>query len=219
MPRTIYVKNCLHCGEQFSTIERPKQYCNRSCWHASIRTLQEIPCKECGLMFRPPSSRERLCSRACLHNWQKRLFANRVTLTCQQCGKPYEQKPSLQDTSRFCSRACKRVDWYENVRPGMLKSETEPERKIKEALISLNITFSVQFPAGIYLIDFLLPDLNIAIEVDGIYWHSMPGAKERDGRKDDFLKSLGYTPLRITDKSIIRSKDVCLLLRGLLPQD
>lgn len=40
------------------------------------------------------------------------------------------------------------------------------------------------------------------IEVDGEYWHSLEGAKEKDERRDYFLKGLGFKILRLSEFDI-----------------
>ena len=49
---------------------------------------------------------------------------------------------------------------------------------------------------------------NIAIEVDGIYWHSSEKSLERDGVKDNLCKDIGITLLRFTDIEIDRDFEV-----------
>lgn len=52
--------------------------------------------------------------------WHKELYAStlaprwdeRITLTCQQCGRQYEVSPLIRDHSRFCSNRCKTAFRY-----------------------------------------------------------------------------------------------------------
>lgn len=59
--------------------------------------------------------------------------------------------------------------------------------------------FVQQFRIGRYRIDFAIPDLRLAIEVDGWY-HRMPGKAERDAERDAFLATRGWRTLRISDE-------------------
>ena len=48
---------------------------------------------------------------------------------------------------------------------------------------------------GPYSIDFLLAEEWLGIEVDGSYWHSKPGAKERDVTRDTYLLEKFQLPI------------------------
>ncbi len=51
---------------------------------------------------------------------------------------------------------------------------------------------------GPYTIDFLWPDQRIAVETDGRSAHERAAARERDYRRDSWLTTAGYRPLRFT---------------------
>lgn len=57
-----------------------------------------------------------------------------------------------------------------------------------------------QYPVGRYRLDFADPDVLIAIEADG-FFHRMPGAAERDRKRDEWLLSQGWFLFRISDGS------------------
>ncbi|MFZ5786069.1 MAG: endonuclease domain-containing protein, partial [Acidobacteriota bacterium] len=58
-----------------------------------------------------------------------------------------------------------------------------------------------QFPTTV---DFALPSIKLAIEVDGSSHHSAE-RRERDRQRDSFLKSSGWTVLRFTNREVLRS--------------
>lgn len=103
MPHT---KTCPTCGNAFTSNDRRSKYCCKECFIQSLTTLTPIECSYCGKIFRPPSSREKFCSTECVAQDLSRRFRKRVTLICQHCGQSYEQKPSLAQTSKYCSREC-----------------------------------------------------------------------------------------------------------------
>lgn len=216
MARISYLKVCEGCPRMFLCSDNRKRFCSQQCFGNFKRTLTEIPCKECGKPFRPPSSRERLCSRACLHSWQSRLFAkDNVVLNCQHCGKEYERKPSLRNISKFCSRKCQGVVTREKQRQARLRNGgTLPERLTRTALEELGVAFLPEHKIASYTVDFFLPDRNIALEVDGVYWHSMH--PEKDAIRDSIIHATGVRVVRITDKQIIKSPDLCELLGNAL---
>jgi very-short-patch-repair endonuclease len=52
---------------------------------------------------------------------------------------------------------------------------------------------------GLYLVDAIIMGPRIVIECDGEYWHSLPGATERDQKKTKYLQSRGYIVLRFSE--------------------
>ena len=84
--------------------------------------------------------------------------------------------------------------------------KTNIEREMKNILDSLNINYASFFPIrGTKLeLDFAIVDKKIAIECDGSYWHR---DKNRDRRRDYFLKSRGWTTIRFSDKDILENQD------------
>jgi site-specific DNA-cytosine methylase/very-short-patch-repair endonuclease len=54
-----------------------------------------------------------------------------------------------------------------------------------------------QYPIGPYFVDLAIPNLKIAIEVDGGNWHNTERKKDQDARKELYLKSEGWTVVRV----------------------
>lgn len=50
---------------------------------------------------------------------------------------------------------------------------------------------------GRWSVDLALPLHNIAVELDGEYWHSLPAMVEKDRRKDEWLDANGWHVIRI----------------------
>lgn len=90
---------------------------------------------------------------------------------------------------KFCSPRCYR----------RFTGETEPERIVRLALIELGIAFHQEHavPGWRYPVDFFLPALNTALEVDEPYWHNTAKGRRQDERKTLFLQSRGYRVLRL----------------------
>lgn len=62
--------------------------------------------------------------------------------------------------------------------------------------------------AGIRL-DAAIPDLKIAVELDGAAFHGSPEARERDLRRDAALAALGSVVLRFSYRRLTREPDAC----------
>jgi very-short-patch-repair endonuclease len=60
------------------------------------------------------------------------------------------------------------------------------------------------------LLDFAFPDIRLCVEADGDYWHSIPGAKERDCNRDQTLARCGWTTLRFSETKINASTEQCV---------
>lgn len=81
---------------------------------------------------------------------------------------------------------------------------TAIERKVAEFL-SAN---GVEFEQEKHLVglrgwaDFYIPKTNTVIECDGTYWHSRPGALEKDKRRDEFYAKNGIRVLRLPERDI-----------------
>lgn len=67
------------------------------------------------------------------------------------------------------------------------------------ALFSNALRLDLQVEQGRYRADFMLNHWLI-IEIDGAAWHSSDEAKTRDGKRDTYFESLGFTVLRIPAK-------------------
>ena len=69
-------------------------------------------CSVCGASFyKKPStispSGNTFCSPACYQEARRHAPKARIAVTCRECGKEFETKPSKADTVKYCSNACK----------------------------------------------------------------------------------------------------------------
>lgn len=112
--------------------------------------------------------------------------------------------------------AAKISDSLNRIRLGLTKTKRSAlETKVEEALICRGYT---DFITNLYIHidglrmypDFVFKDKKIVIEVDGEYWHSLPGVAEKDIKKTQLLERNGYTVLRFTGTEISKELDRCL---------
>ena len=61
-----------------------------------------------------------------------------------------------------------------------------------------------EYPAGIYAIDFAWVEKKLAIEIDGDQHQRFNAYRERDAKKDQFLKEAGWKVLRIVWKDMFK---------------
>lgn len=68
--------------------------------------------------------------------------------------------------------------------------------KVKEMFPNAVLEFPVDAPGKKYYLDIAVPELKLDFEYDGFYWHSFPDAIERDTKRDEYLKFLGWKVFR-----------------------
>lgn len=187
---TSPARKCVECGQRLSGRGR-RLYCSQEC------ALIDRICAYCGKVDRiPRKRRHRLyCSQRCAKaaNGLKSRVAM-VAMECQFCGCIFEVYPSQATPRRkFCSKTCAGLGRPINGKPSKIATaaievflsgytgRAEPEKRV-----------------GRFSVDLALPDLWLALELDGVYWHSLPEMVEKDERKMGALRSAGWHPISIT---------------------
>lgn len=124
-----------------------------------------------------------------------------VAIHCEDCyelqkvklGNVLHQARRHRQNNRACIYKCfkcgiKRSDSLEKQIESRVRQLTKGKRSSLEIATSnrlkyLNIKFVEQFPIGMYLWDFFLPDHNLLIDVNGEYWHGLPKNLAKDKSK------------------------------------
>jgi len=75
------------------------------------------------------------------------------------------------------------------------------ERKFKDLLDGIGIFYEQQYPIKQFFVDFAIPSLKIAIEVDGNYWHQDKD-KARDYLRQKEIEAEGWFVLRYSEDQI-----------------
>lgn len=93
--------------------------------------------------------------------------------------------------------------WIRGCYDGVFKGPSSIEIKVSKALEELGIPNSPQHRlyGDSRPFDFFAPP-NTLIEVDGEYWHSKPGAKERDQSKSELAAGRGFRLVRIQEEEL-----------------
>lgn len=89
---------------------------------------------------------------------------------------------------------------------------TDPERKLWSLVRGkqLGVKIRRQVPIGRYIVDFLCEERKSIIELDGSQ-HYEPEGRRRDKTRDDYLRNLGYTVLRIDNIDMLKNTDFVLM--------
>ncbi|MGA9845740.1 MAG: DUF559 domain-containing protein [Nitrososphaeraceae archaeon] len=109
---------------------------------------------------------------------------------------------------------------------GLFRLSTKLEDKMEEALKKYNISYIRQQQFEIGIMDFYLPEGNVAVFVDGDVWHANPEKYKcddilfygktansiwnRDLYHNSHLKSRGFRVLRFWENEINRNIDACI---------
>jgi very-short-patch-repair endonuclease len=69
--------------------------------------------------------------------------------------------------------------------------------------------YPVVLPFGRVRLDAAVPELKVAVELDGAAFHGSPEARERDLRRDAALAALGWVVLRFSYRRLKREPEAC----------
>ena len=197
---------CNKCG--YETDEKPKHK-NSTCQNCGKGRLRGWNQCKCGKWFHPQRLSQMYCSKECFYRYRESggkkgkhyPHTQRARIgVCPVCGKEYRAVNDFKDRRQiYCSHDC------------YMKSrlETTPEKVVRHFLDSVGANYIQEHKIGRFWADFYLPDYNAVIEVDGDYWHSLPSVKEKDTRKDKFLKLNGIIVIHIKECEL-RTSDVII---------
>lgn len=87
------------------------------------------------------------------------------------------------------------------------------ERAVHAVLDALQIQYRTEESFGRYSADIFIPEAKLVIECDGSYWHSRPGSKEADAKKDAYLCALGFRVIRLSEQEILQDAKEAVLLK------
>ncbi len=80
---------------------------------------------------------------------------------------------------------------------------TKPEILLSKILDENKINHISQYLINDkFLVDEYLPDYNLVIEVDGLYWHSLDGVIKKDKAENAYLKKCGFKMIRLPEDQI-----------------
>ena len=212
-------KTCPTCGKTFRATACKLQeriYCSMGCYtaartgvaHGRVTEHLVFTCEMCGKQFEVyPSTIKhdppRFCGDECFYKWLKGSErSERVTVTCQSCGREFRVRKYKLDHGGglFCSRRCVSCN----------KGPTSIERLLMAELDVRGIAYESQHPIARYLIDIAFPNRMLAVEADGVYWHSLPNMVKKDARKDRDLAKRGWTVLHFGEAQIHESPSACV---------
>lgn len=206
---------CLHCGETKQlppSMAAKRKYCSWDCRvasgsHSFFNAGTAIVYKDCHQCARTFVMRAKRCDRYqrsyCSVSCRNAFYAAGglrdqtawETVDCAFCGVNFETRKArlAEGKGRFCSRSCAGFGRKINGRPSAIGTAAIDEW-CSRTYRPIHVR---EMRVGRWLIDVALPLDMIAIELDGVYWHSLPAMVDRDRRKDAFLTANGWRVLRV----------------------
>ena len=81
---------------------------------------------------------------------------------------------------------------------------TIPQGMMNQVLTLLGIDYRINYPIHTWNVDVFVPMLNLVLECDGTWWHSLPNVVEVDYIKNRWLSDNGFRLIRIWDEDILK---------------
>lgn len=177
-----------------------------------IEKKEELVCPNCKKLFTDYKSNNRTyCSRKCSnvhtlfrngHNsWLKGMVVDRIK---------YPKMGHFEKHSKTTKELIRRKTIEQHIR-GFPQTNTSIERIMEKALKSSKISFVHPFNFNNkFACDFAIPSSKIIIECDGDYWHNREDSKNRDKRKNAYIRACGWNMMRFWEHEINEDIDKCI---------
>lgn len=211
------IKICEYCGKEFwKPNNKNRKYCSRQCTGKARKSGEIIKCECCGKKVYKyevhlKKHKHHFCSLKCANVFQRK---NKIEFTCKICGKEFVQSKSRRRYNfSYCSLECRNRDpdfKKRLIEMNIMQQSLKPnklELKGREILENIGLKrnedfYEQKFLFNKFLVDVYLPEFNLIIQWDGIYWHIKPKRKHLDKSQDAYMKKCGLNVLRFTDKEI-----------------
>ena len=87
-------RNCVHCGEEFTTTRRDKKFCSVKCCkeHYKQEHVKPKPLRKCPICdneFTPNTNAQKYCSSLCCERAHGHPNVREHQCTCKRCGKKF----------------------------------------------------------------------------------------------------------------------------------
>lgn len=138
-------------------------------------------------------------------------YVEKIRLACKECDKIFYRSQAYLDSKKgmgnFCSAPCRAIHTKRNMRHN---TPTSIEQAIMDILDEKKLDYEFNYYLKPWVIDFAFLNARLAVEADGIYWHSLPGMIEKDARKDADLASRDWQILRFDGNRIRADAGGCV---------
>lgn len=168
----LKLKKCKLCGKKmnyYKSYTRPTFYCSSKCSHASSSYKEKQQKSHNNRKYEILVQRAREKNYGVITLRDDYKTSNQIELKCLKCNKVFSS-PLLNIYRDMRCPSCDKV------------SSFSFEKKIRGFIYSLNIdfTYNKKVLPDKKELDIFVPSRNIAIECDGLYWHSSKNGKDRN---------------------------------------
>ena len=180
-------------------------------WNKGIHITLVCECCEKDYQVQPyRKNKSHFCSRTCAGKMILKGLQNKPKIQKQcYCGKKFQVPPSLERIE-CCSRSCarKKTNSLKNANKQLRlmiknKKPTSIERIVYEYLLSRGVKFEKQkLINNRFYVDAYVPSLNLVVECDGNYWHSLDRVVKKDKAENAYLTKCGFNMLRFSEEEI-----------------
>ena len=207
---------CPICKKEFTKENccRTNQptFCSKECYYV-FHAKKSIRCEFCGKEFYLSlhgNKNQKTCSKECGYKLRSITGTNKKgkhypelqraeVKICRTCGKDFRAvNDAIHRKQIYCSHTCyvkgNRISQFED--------------QVYNYLIQQNIQVLRQIKKGRWSFDFAIQNMNIMIEADGSYWHSLSKQKERDIRKGEWCRDNGIELYRINELQFYKDKGI-----------
>lgn len=186
---------CEACGKEFhlkpSAIKRGRgRYCSFECRKQQVKLVCPCGNRFTTTLYRLENCGAKYCSRSCFRKYSK---ANRVHCICKNCGTEFELYESELKSrpGYYCSRECA----VKGSAPTYIERLCYRRFEDLGFIEGQDFLFQYGYPKSRYVLDFYFPADKIVVEANGVYWHTLPGARRRDRKRRKYLESKGLRVL------------------------
>jgi|GEM_PF-2116516 len=222
--------------------------------HQSDKGSIMLICKYCKKEYKSKKSKKDIslyCSKECMDKYRSEFYVgennpkyNQKKVNCSECGEEFTVKASklLKQDRFYCSKDCQikyihnpinitekqingRKIFLEKAITNIKNTLTTPHIAINSILDNENINYKNEKHIKYYSLDIHIIDYNLAIEVNGDFWHCNPikyiepkykqqnKVIRSDKAKHTYVKNkYRYEILYLWENDINKNKDMCKML-------
>jgi len=129
-------------------------------------------------------------------------------IVCDKLLSGYNERWCMKHRPKAKGNPASPERWKELQMKGLLKQQnskepTSIEKKVYNELKTRGLLFETQkLINGKFIVDAYIPSLNLIIEADGDYWHSLDRVVKKDKAENAYLTKCGYNLLRLSEHEI-----------------
>lgn len=158
-------------------------------------------------------SKRRFCSKSCsttvtCRGQKRRLGTKHSEETKRKMSKP-RSKEGRKNMSIAALKNPRPREYFQKINLIGLKKQQDSkkptliEKKVYDELKKRGLLFETQkIINGRFLVDAYIPNLNLIIEADGDYWHSLERVQKKDKAENAYLTKCGFNLVRWREADI-----------------